>query len=63
MEGIITVIKSGGQFKVVIGNHVSHVFEEITPIIGESNGNKQAATSNGNVFNRLIDILFRRKKQ
>jgi glucose-like phosphotransferase system IIB component len=57
MEGIITVIKSGGQFQVVIGNHVSHVFEEITPIIGESNGDKQAATSNGNVFNRLIDIL------
>ncbi len=29
MEGIVTVMKSGGQYQVVIGNHVPVVFAEV----------------------------------
>ena len=55
-EGIITVMQSGGQYQVVIGNHVGDVFNEIMNQInivevGESE------KSSGNIFERLIDLL------
>lgn len=32
MEGVITVMKSGGQYQVVIGNHVDDVYQDILKI-------------------------------
>ncbi|MFV0379373.1 MAG: beta-glucoside-specific PTS transporter subunit IIABC [Anaerorhabdus sp.] len=32
MDGVVTVMRSGGQYQVVIGNHVPHVFEEVEKI-------------------------------
>ena len=32
MDGIVTVMQAGGQYQVVIGNHVGDVFEEIQAI-------------------------------
>lgn len=32
---VITVVESGGQFQVVIGNHVSEVYKAIVALIGE----------------------------
>ena len=29
MDGVVTVMKSGGQYQVVIGNHVPAVYEEV----------------------------------
>jgi len=29
MEGVVTVMRSGGQYQVVIGNHVPQVFEVV----------------------------------
>ncbi len=29
MDGIVTVMRAGGQYQVVIGNHVPVVFEEV----------------------------------
>src|SRR5471030_1354406 len=34
MDGVVTVVKSGGQYQVVIGNHVPDVFEEVNIIGG-----------------------------
>ena len=33
MEGVVTVMKSGGQYQVVIGNHVPEVFEDVMALI------------------------------
>lgn len=33
MEGVVTVMKSGGQYQVVIGNHVPEVFEDVMELI------------------------------
>ena len=33
-QGIITVIQSGGQYQVVIGNHAPHVYEVVSQIGG-----------------------------
>jgi len=35
MNGVAGVINSGGQFQVVIGTHVSEVYEEMQPLLGE----------------------------
>jgi len=33
-DGIVTVVQSGGQYQVVIGNHVPDVFKEVTAYAG-----------------------------
>ncbi|GGD05888.1 beta-glucoside-specific PTS transporter subunit IIABC [Enterococcus wangshanyuanii] len=56
MDGVVTVMKSGGQYQVVIGNHVPAVYEDVLTIAGISSDSEQES-SGGNIFNRLIDIL------
>ncbi|MBP1046698.1 PTS glucose transporter subunit IIA [Enterococcus sp. BWM-S5] len=56
MDGVVTVMKSGGQYQVVIGNHVPQVYEEVVSIAGIS-ADAEQESSGGNIFNRLIDIL------
>ncbi|OJG18413.1 PTS beta-glucoside transporter subunit IIABC [Enterococcus canis] len=34
MDGVVTLMKSGGQYQVVIGNHVPDVYAEVTNMIG-----------------------------
>lgn len=33
MDGVVTVMKSGGQYQVVIGNHVPEVFEDVMALL------------------------------
>lgn len=57
MDGVVTVMKSGGQYQVVIGNHVPKVYEEVLEVAGingESSGEEEASQG---IFNRLIDII------
>lgn len=56
MDGVVTVMKSGGQYQVVIGNHVPAVYEDVVSIAGLT-GESEEESSGGNIFNRLIDIL------
>ena len=49
-------MKSGGQYQVVIGNHVPDVYAEVLEVAGIS-GESEEVSSDGNIFNRLIDIL------
>ena len=34
MDGVVTVMKAGGQYQVVIGNHVPDVFKDVTAVVG-----------------------------
>lgn len=56
MDGVVTVMKSGGQYQVVIGNHVPDVYADVVEVAGIS-GETEGSVSDGNLFNRLIDIL------
>ena len=38
MEGVVTVVQSGGQYQVVIGNHVPDVYADVVAIAGLSEG-------------------------
>ncbi len=56
MDGVVTVMKSGGQYQVVIGNHVPKVYEDVVSIAAISQDSSSSAAS-GNLFDRLLDIL------
>ncbi|OJG71653.1 PTS system, beta-glucoside-specific IIABC component [Enterococcus phoeniculicola] len=56
MDGVVTVMKSGGQYQVVIGNHVPDVYADVLEVAHLS-GDAEETASGGNLFNRLIDIL------
>lgn len=58
MEGVVTVMKSGGQYQVVIGNHVPAVYEEVCLAAGISTeGGGAESTYKKSAFDRLIDII------
>ena len=43
MAGVVTVMKSGGQYQVVIGNHVPEVYAEVMPLLGLEEGSADKA--------------------
>lgn len=57
-EGIVTVIKSGGQYQVVIGNHVPDVYNAVVKVGNLSDGGEVPADEEkGNILNQFIDIV------
>lgn len=38
MDGVVTLVKSAGQYQVVIGNHVTEVFDDVCEVAGISGG-------------------------
>ncbi|MDO4911441.1 MAG: beta-glucoside-specific PTS transporter subunit IIABC [Corynebacterium sp.] len=56
MSGVVTVVRSGGQYQVVIGNHVADVYAEVMPLLNLS-GAEEPAAPQGNLLNRMIDIV------
>ncbi|WP_339165871.1 beta-glucoside-specific PTS transporter subunit IIABC [Paenibacillus sp. FSL R5-0341] len=61
MDGIITVMQSGGQYQVVIGNHVPQVYADVVAIgglqldSGQSSG--ESTKEKTNIFNTFIDVV------
>lgn len=64
-EGVVTVIKSGGQYMVVIGNHVPAVFDAVVSVghleslVTKSDGGEEedAPKEKKNLFNAFIAII------
>ncbi|OTP92982.1 beta-glucoside-specific PTS transporter subunit IIABC [Gilliamella apicola] len=58
-KGVITVVKSGGQFQVVIGNHVADVFSDIMQLtnLNENNTTNAAPDKKMGFFSKLIDLV------
>ncbi len=58
MSDVVTVMKSGGQYQVVIGNHVSEVYADICNIIDLENTNLNSEPKkSGSLLDRGIDII------
>ncbi|MBO0472161.1 PTS glucose transporter subunit IIA [Enterococcus ureasiticus] len=56
MDGVVTVMQAGGQYQVVIGNHVPDVRKDVDAVLGvlepvADNGPK------GNLFDRFVDMI------
>jgi len=58
-EGIVTVMKSGGQYQIVIGNHVPDVFEVVNKIGGFSSADNytEIPKQKMNPGAALIDVI------
>ncbi len=60
MDEIITVMKSGGQYQVVIGNHVPDVYKAVVGVGGfESNtpAEENVQEEKQGLFNKFIDMI------
>lgn len=61
-DGVVTVVQAGGQYQVVIGNHVPDVYAAVlnegVKGIGSLDADEgDVAPASGNLFERLIDLL------
>ena len=56
MPGVITVVENGGQFQVVIGQHVGEVFEEFSNLV-QLDVADDAIENKGTILNRIIATM------
>jgi PTS system beta-glucosides-specific IIC component len=57
MDGVVTVVQSGGQYQVVIGNHVPDVYEDVVAVGGFASSSDEESTGKMNLFNKFIDMI------
>ncbi|WP_160674899.1 beta-glucoside-specific PTS transporter subunit IIABC [Clostridium sp. C8-1-8] len=57
MDGVVTVIKSGGQYQVVIGNHVPDVYADVVAVGGFAASSEDGPEEKMSPFNKFIDII------
>lgn len=58
MDGVVTVMKAGGQYQVVIGNHVPDVYKLINELAGISQGNVGEASDKKMKFqDKVFDLI------
>ncbi|RLV43730.1 PTS beta-glucoside transporter subunit IIABC [Streptococcus iniae] len=60
-DGIVTVVKAGGQYQVVIGNHVPDVYESVQGVTGIAGGGllniDEGDAPKGSLFDRFVDLI------
>lgn len=59
MEGVMTVVESGGQFQVVIGNEVSNIYKEIVKIADLNNevDSKGGVEEKTSVVSKIFEFI------
>ena len=59
LAGVITVVQSGGQFQVVIGNNVADVYSDIMQLTNLNENNQPTLQSGkkSGIFSKLIDLV------
>ena len=60
-EGVISVVQSAGQYQIVIGNHVTDVYDAVGKVSNIKLGGEDDADAEeedgGNILNKLINII------
>ncbi|MGQ7376375.1 beta-glucoside-specific PTS transporter subunit IIABC [Streptococcus suis] len=60
-DGVVTVVQAGGQYQVVIGNHVPDVYAAVQKVAGIAGDGSldidEGDGPKGNLFERFIDLL------
>ncbi len=60
IPGVITAVTAGGQFQVVIGNHVRDVYTHVTALLHDRTDTGNPVASSGKkpgIFSRIIDVI------
>lgn len=57
IPGVITTVQAGGQYQVVIGNHVKDAFGFVTELITIDENAADSSKNKVGIFNRIVDII------
>lgn len=57
IPGVITTVQAGGQFQVVIGNHVKDAYQFVMELITVDENNTGVSNKKVGIFSRLIDVI------
>lgn len=60
LDGVLSVVESGGQFQVVIGNNVGNVYKEIAKLTNISTANKETskeANEKISIGSKALDLI------
>ena len=61
MDGVVTVMRAGGQYQVVIGNHVPDVYKDVcavSGIQGDAKGGEKKMSTSEKVFDMISGIFM-----
>ncbi len=56
MDGVVTVMQAGGQYQVVIGNHVPDVRKDVDAVLGTLEPTTDSGPK-GNLFDQFVDMI------
>ncbi|UQF38501.1 beta-glucoside-specific PTS transporter subunit IIABC [Vagococcus lutrae] len=56
MDGVVTVMQAGGQYQVVIGNHVPDVKKDVDAVLGVLEAPTESGPK-GNLFDQFVDMI------
>ncbi|EAC5444167.1 PTS beta-glucoside transporter subunit IIBCA [Listeria monocytogenes] len=60
LKGVMTVVKSGGQYQVVIGDHVSYVYDEVIRVLGikpDDAPQDNSEQEHKSIFNKFVELI------
>lgn len=59
LDGVMTVVQRGGQYQVVIGDHVSKVYAEVVKLIGKeiAEDTHNTEEDNGSIFSKFVSLM------
>ena len=56
-EGVISVVESGGQYQVVLGNKVAHVYNALEPLLAQQLTTKTSPKEKNSLGNRILNTV------
>ncbi|WP_419881506.1 beta-glucoside-specific PTS transporter subunit IIABC [Peribacillus sp. B-H-3] len=59
LEGVLSVVESGGQFQVVVGSHVPEVYKEISKIVNVGAAANPSNEPKGSIGARIFEVISR----
>ena len=57
IQGVITTVQAGGQFQVVIGNHVKDAYQFVTELVTIDENAGSASNRKAGIVSRIIDVI------
>jgi PTS system beta-glucosides-specific IIC component len=59
LDGVLSVVESGGQFQVVVGSHVPEVYKEITKIANVGAATNSSDEPKGSIGAQIFEVISR----
>lgn len=57
IPGVITTVIAGGQYQVVIGNHVKDAYEKVLELVNIKEGTVESSEQKVGIVSRIIDVI------